>query len=170
MLGTLAGLAAGLLVIPGGPLVQQADWCIGPNTSYKQNIAGCTALIQSGQITSPYLGLVYFKRGNAYLRTRQYDQAIDDFTAAITLEQSPWAFDGRASANHVEGRDEQALPDADRAVALGPGNVHFLETRAAIFEKLGRRDEAVADYLAALKIEPTMPAAKKGLKRLGAAR
>ncbi len=43
-----------------------------------------------------------------------------------------------------------------------------LETRAEIYEKLGRRDAAIADYRAALKLSPKMPEALAGLKRLAA--
>lgn len=35
-------------------------------------------------------------------------------------------------------------------------------------KKLGRRDKAVADYRAALKIDPKMKEAEDGLNRLGA--
>jgi Tfp pilus assembly protein PilF len=53
-------------------------------------------------------------------------------------------------------------------VALAPDNADCIETRAEIFEKLGRREPAIADYRTALKIDPTMKEALAGLKRLRA--
>jgi hypothetical protein len=53
-------------------------------------------------------------------------------------------------------------------VSLAPNDADGIETRAEILEKLGRRPAAIADYRAALKIDPGMAEAKAGLKRLNA--
>jgi len=62
------------------------------------------------------------------------------------------------------------LPHAEKAIALDPNNANAIETRAEIYEKLGRHDQAVADYQTALALAPTMKSAEDGLKRLGASR
>ena len=39
-----------------------------------------------------------------------------------------------------------ALRDAERAVSLDPSDEKFLDTRAHVYEALGRTQEAIADY------------------------
>jgi Tfp pilus assembly protein PilF len=57
------------------------------------------------------------------------------------------------------------------AVELDPTHASSLETRAEIYEKLGRRDNAIADYREALKLDPSgddgAMGSTEGLKRLG---
>ena len=60
------------------------------------------------------------------------------------------AYNGRARAYHLRGDDGRALPDAMKAVALAPQGADSVETRGEIYERLGRRDDAIADYRAAL--------------------
>lgn len=68
----------------------------------------------------------------------------------------------------MAGRDSEGLPDAERALALAPANAGVIETRAEIYEKLGKREKAIADYRQALSLEAGMKSAADGLKRLGA--
>jgi len=97
------------------------------------SIAGCTALIQEGGLDTAHMAAVSVIRGNAYSDKELYDQAIADYTKALSLEarsrrlQRPWT--GLRQAGH--------------------------------------RDEAVADFHAALKLDPTDDASLAGLKRLG---
>ena len=77
------------------------------------------------------------------------------------------AYNNRAWAYHEKGEDAKGLPDAEQAVVLEPIPSR-LDTRAEIYEKLGRRDQAIIDYRAALKLDQNYPAAINGLTRLGA--
>lgn len=85
-----------------------------------------------------------------------------------TKQMLAFAFNDRAWAYHQLGKDDDALRDADMALILAPNNAAIIETRAEINEKLGKRDQAVADYRAALKFDPKMTQASDGLKRLKA--
>lgn len=110
------------------------------------------------------------KRGNLYIRMGVYDQAISDYSEAISLNPNIAAYyNSRGWARHLKEEDAQALPDAEKAVSMSPDNALFLATRAVIYEKLGRRDDAIADYTAALKANPRLTFAADGLKRLKAA-
>ena len=53
------------------------------------------------------------------------------------------------------------------AIRLKPSFAHAYHNRAYEFEKLGRREEAVADYQHALKLFPDLGSARDGLNRLG---
>jgi tetratricopeptide (TPR) repeat protein len=137
-------------------------------------IGGCTALIQSGEETPAGLAVAYSNRGTAYADEGKYAKAIADLTKAIALAPNdPTAYNGRAWAWHLEGEDAKGLPGVDKAIALAPGNPDSFETRGEIYEKLARRELAIADYRAVLKFAaPRSEAqsdARAGLKRLGVA-
>jgi predicted TPR repeat methyltransferase len=53
----------------------------------------------------------------------------------------------------------------NQAVSLAPNDAGTIETRAEIFEKLGQRDKAIADYRQSLLLG-SMKRALEGLKRL----
>jgi tetratricopeptide (TPR) repeat protein len=102
----------------------------------------------------------------------------DDSNAAITgctaLIQSgqetatplATAYNNLAWNLHLTGQDAAGLADANTAVTLAPTANH-LETRAEIYERLGQRDAAIADYRASLGIDPDHQTSKNGLARLG---
>lgn len=101
------------------------------------------------------------------------DIAIAGCTALIqTAHQTKpllaYAYNNRAWAYHRKGDDQAGLRDIDMALILAPKNAAVIETRAEIYEKLGKHDQAVADYRAALQLDPKMTQASDGLKRLGA--
>lgn len=113
--------------------------------------------------------VAYDTRGFAYAGKGRYDLAISDYTKAISIKpDDAWAYNNRAWAYHLQGADALGLPDVDRAIALAPEDAAAIETRAEIYERLSRRDESIADYRAALKLQPTMKSALDGLKRLRA--
>ena len=60
------------------------------------------------------------------------------------------------------------MTDANQAVALAPKDPNSIGTRAEIHEKLGQRDNVIADYRQALLLDPDKKSAQDGLKRLGA--
>ncbi|MGH7001615.1 MAG: tetratricopeptide repeat protein [Stellaceae bacterium] len=89
-------------------------------------------------------------------------------TAHQTKQMLAFAYNNRAWAYHRKGDDQAGLRDVDMALLLAPKNAAVIETRAEIYEKLGKHDQAVADYRAALKLDPKMKQASDGLKRLNA--
>ena len=66
-------------------------------------------------------------------------------------------------------RRVRALEDANKSLQLRPYGADAFDTRAHIFEILGRRAEAISDYQKALRLNPDIEGSKEGLKRLGAA-
>lgn len=117
----------------------------------------------------------YQLRAKAYVAKGQDGLADADIEQLVALnanlnaKQSDAAtYNNRAWYYHLIGADAKALPIITKALALAPKEPAILETRAEIYEKLGRRDEAIADYRAALAGSPAMKPAKDGLARLAA--
>jgi TonB family protein len=124
---------------------------------------------------------LYLDRAMSYQAKGFLDQAIADYTTVITLSAQTVArhpnfvpplakaYNGLAWGYHSMGEDVLALPYAEKAVLAAPQDANAVETRAEVYERLGRRDDAVASYRAALKLQPNMREAQDGLRRLGAA-
>jgi tetratricopeptide (TPR) repeat protein len=65
-----------------------SNWkgCTGnPDVDWQRQIAACTALIDSGAETKENTGVAYYNRALAYENLDKFNEAIADFTRAITL-------------------------------------------------------------------------------------
>lgn len=82
-----------------------------------------------------------------------------------------WAYNERAWAYLKMGKAAQGLPDVEKSLELNPNNGMALDTRGHIFEALGRREEAVADFRRALSVSggnlALRNSSRAGLERLG---
>jgi tetratricopeptide (TPR) repeat protein len=65
------------------------------------------------------------------------------------------------------GQVDTALAFADAAVSMAPDDAECLGLRGMALARLGRFDEAEADFRAALALDPTQREAVVGMKRLG---
>ena len=84
-------------------------------------------------------------------------------TSAIVTKDLP-----RAWAYFKADKAAQGLPDVEKSLQLLPDDPGALDTRGHIFEALGRREEAIADFRRALANAPDLQGSKDALKRLGA--
>jgi tetratricopeptide (TPR) repeat protein len=113
----------------------------------------------------------YQLRAKLYSVKGQGDLADADIEQAVALtdpagKSDARSYNSRAWAYHLIGEDAKALPIVMKSLQLET-SPNALETRAEIYEKLGRREEAIADYRAALARAPAMQPAKDGLARMG---
>jgi tetratricopeptide (TPR) repeat protein len=172
--------------------------CIGPGRHipldepscswrYELRIAGCTAIIDSGQSTAADIGLaieeynqtiaanpndyrVFYNRGNAYLDKNEYDLAVADYDHAISLKPDySTAFGQRGLIYYRKGEYDRAIEDLDHALRLEPPNsfartnlLAALNGRAQALANRGEYDRAIQDYDRALKIFPGDVEALKG--------
>ena len=91
-----------------------------------------------------------------YLRQGIKDVAHEHFTAAVKLDAKDAAsWDGLARIWRDWGFPSLALPDAFRAVYYAPDSPVVHNTLGTIFQALGRRAEARAEYEKALALNPT---------------
>jgi tetratricopeptide (TPR) repeat protein len=83
-------------------------------------IAGCTALIQAGGLDTAHMAGVSTIRGNAYSDKEMFDQAVADYSKAISLKPDPIAYDGRALIYAKQGHKDLAIADFQAAQKLDP--------------------------------------------------
>ena len=73
----------------------------------------------------------------------------------------------RASALHFAGKSKEALPDINKSIELDGKKAPAFSARGLIYEKLGEKDKAIADFRRAVALEPNLKEPADGLIRLG---
>jgi tetratricopeptide (TPR) repeat protein len=85
-------------------------------------IAGCTALIQEGGLDTAHMAGVSTIRGNAYSDKEMYDQALADYSKAISLKPDVVAYDGRGLIYAKQGHKDLAVADFQAAQKIDPSD------------------------------------------------
>jgi lipoprotein NlpI len=108
--------------------------------------------------------LAFDNRGYVYLQQGQYALAMTDFNQAIHLDPTMGnAFINRCTARARTGQQlDLALADCTLALSHLPTNVEGLDARGLAHLRLNQPDLAVADFNAALKVNPKFAASLYG--------
>jgi tetratricopeptide (TPR) repeat protein len=112
----------------------------------------------------PDVARAWHGRGTAWLAMDRYDRAIVDLDHAIRLNPDhPASYNNRCWALAVSGRDlAKALADCDQSLRLDPGNSDAIDSRGFVKLRLGRTEEAIADFTAAIDRNPKLASALYG--------
>jgi tetratricopeptide (TPR) repeat protein len=124
----------------------------GSRLQYDQEIADCTALIES------------------YLRDPSVTQALKEAYRDVGAGNVvATIYRQRATAHIRQSHFELAIADLTAAIPLSAdGGYSALIDRSKLNESLGQRDQAIADLQNALAVRPSSEEARVALKRLGA--
>ncbi|MEO8332457.1 MAG: tetratricopeptide repeat protein [Gallionella sp.] len=81
---------------------------------------------------------IYTNRGNKFFQLKRYDEAIADFSQAISVyPDDELVYGSRAKAYYFRGEYQLALRDYERAIALNPNSKRHYYDRALIYRALG---------------------------------
>jgi Tfp pilus assembly protein PilF len=106
----------------------------------------------------PYRAEAYKGRGSVFLRSSEYQKAVDDFSAALKIDRALWeAYLGRAEALLRQGRSAEALADSNQVLWLQPYFATAYITRARIYGSLGRAPDAAVDSARAAALQTAPP-------------
>ena len=133
-----------VLVSLGETLGESGDW------------TGAVAQYGKAIVAEPESTSARIARGIAYLHLGQAARAEADFAFiraeaeknALVLNQMCWE---KTIANLAL---ESALGDCDRALAIEPDNLSYLDSRALVLLRLGRLDESIGAYDRILRAGP----------------
>ncbi|KAL4878292.1 hypothetical protein BJY04DRAFT_196209 [Aspergillus karnatakaensis] len=101
--------------------------------------------------------------GNKAFSAKDYPTAIEKFTQAIELDASNHVlFSNRSAVYAAQGKYEEALTDAEKAVEIKPDWSKGHQRKGAAYRGLGDLLSAHDAYEEAIKIEPTNEQAKNG--------
>jgi tetratricopeptide (TPR) repeat protein len=100
----------------------------------------------------------YNNRGSDYETKGDFERAIADFTKAIEIDpKDADAYINRCWLRATANRDlTLAFADCDTGLRLAPNDANDLDSLGFLYLRLGRLDEAIADYDAALKTNPRL--------------
>jgi tetratricopeptide (TPR) repeat protein len=99
-------------------------------------------------------------RGALRIHREQLAPAIEDLTEAIRLKPNDYqAHVNLARAYRLGKRDDEAMGEMDKAIALGPASTRaaLYRTRARLYQEVGRMEDAVRDLDEAVRLEPAGP-------------
>jgi tetratricopeptide (TPR) repeat protein len=102
-------------------------------------------------------------RGIAYARSGDTDRAEADFSAARKNASDPVIFNSMCWSKATAGVSlESGLSDCNEALKGRPDEASFLDSRGLVLLRLGRNDEAIADYDRALAKNLNIPSSLWG--------
>jgi len=100
---------------------------------YDDAIRECTDQLK-GETAVDDIGIAYTNRGIAYAGKGQYDQAIDDYGAAIrATPKYEKAYFNRGNAYYAKGKYDEAVADYNKAIELNPKNPYPYYNMACIY-------------------------------------
>jgi len=88
---------------------------------------------------------IYYNRGTELGQLKRYDEAIADFSRAISMYPFDLAYGNRATAYFFLGKYREALQDFDRAIVLDPENANSYYGRSMTYRALGNFTAAEHD-------------------------
>ncbi len=97
----------------------------------------------------------YNKRGLSHVSTRNYEQAIVEYSRAIKLDEHyAEAYSNRSTAHILMSNYGEAVADCNRALKLAPNFVSCYVNRGIAYTGLRDYEKALADYDKALELTP----------------
>ncbi len=150
----------------------------GRTNMWKKDYIAAIADFSDAIRLSPNSGFYYGQRASAHAARNDFGRAISDYSEAIRLAPNMWDLyreragvyvkrAGATPASRVADLNA-ARSDMDRIISdSGRVTAADYETRGMIFENLGNRSEAIADYRAALSRDSNRSVSRQALERLG---
>jgi tetratricopeptide (TPR) repeat protein len=97
----------------------------------------------------------WFKKGLGYAINGDYDNAIEAFTSAISLNPNyEVAYYNRGTAYGKKGQHRRAIEDFNRAIALDPNYAAAYNNRGIVYGKKGQYNRAIEDFNKTIALNP----------------
>jgi len=155
---TALALAAAATPLP--TYAQTADDCFQATTRTDDQaiIRICTQALERGGLTDQTRSITISNRGLGYLRNKEYDKSIVDFSDALLLNpKNPFAFNNRGEAWLNKNNFDRAFADFDDSLRADPAFTAAMYQRGVAFERQGNANAAKAEYRKALAQTGTRP-------------
>ncbi len=149
----VAATAIGLLFALSPARAQTPNDCYQATlkTDDREIIRVCSAALEKGGIQGETLSITLSNRGLGYLRSKEYDKSIIDFSEALLINpKNPYAFNSRGEAWREKGNIERALADFAEALNVDPSFTAAYYNRGLTFERQNNSAAAKTEYQKAL--------------------
>ncbi len=107
----------------------------------------CTQALDRGGLDDRTRSITLSNRGLGYLRSKDYDKSIIDFSEALLINpKNAFSFNFRGEAWREKGNFDRALADFEDALEIDAGFTAALYNRGLTFERQGNPTAARAEY------------------------
>src|SRR5438270_453064 len=149
-------LALGVSIVPAQ--TRDQNWAKCKDSDPDTSIAGCTALIQSGQESTENQASAYFNRGVAYHDKKQLDASMRDLNDAIRLRpEFPAALNSRGNVYSDQGQYDQAIAAYNEALRLDPNHKLAYYNRGNAYADKAEYARAIEDFDKYLELDGSDP-------------
>jgi len=130
-----------------------------PHDAFKEKLDACD---QQDKEQGP---VDHKQKGNEAFKVGKYDEAIEHYDEAISLDARQAAlYSNRAACWASKGEYAKALVDAEKCTAIDPKFIKAYARKGHALFNLNRLDEAEQAYIIGLKIDEANDGCKSGLK------
>ena len=99
----------------------------------------------------------YNGRGIAYMKLKNYAQAISDFNKSIELNPKLYqAYSNRAIYYVTLNQYDAAIADCNKVIKLNPNDADLYNNRGYVYNKLKKYDMALSDLNKAITLNPVL--------------
>lgn len=110
---------------------------------------------QTRRLMDPKTAADYALRGQRLYERSRFNDAIEDFTAAIKMDKkNAAAYRGRSLALCLKGDHDTAILDCTEAIKLDEDDAVAFENRGRAYARKGDQEKAIADYSKAIQLNP----------------
>jgi tetratricopeptide (TPR) repeat protein len=170
--GLLIGASLLLVTAPTVLTANQRDWDDCKANDPERSIAGCTRILERKDESTHNLSVAYNDRGLAFRRRGDPDRSIADFGEAMRLgPKDATHFYNRGLAYGDKKELDRAIADHTEAIRLGPDRnaidarsgatlsddrayADYFYGRGVAYQGKGDLDRAIADFTAAIRLQP----------------
>jgi tetratricopeptide (TPR) repeat protein len=154
----LSLLALGYLAVPALADPASGDdvaACRDRQGDQKAREEACERLIADGKASGKDLAAAYTGRGDASLKKRNLDKAIEAYSKAIELDpDNAGILNGRGWSYESKGQDDLALADYNAALQKRPNFGAPYNNRGTLYLRKGALQSALDDFSSAIRVAP----------------
>lgn len=144
-------------IIAKDPSSPEAQYCRGEIAMIDGKTEHAVEFFSAALAGNPRLETAYNDRGNAYIRLKDFDKAISDYSVAMLLGPGPVHWSCRARAYLLKKEYFKAMQDATVAINKDPKYDYAYRNRAEAWEGLKNFKQARVDYDTALEVTKERP-------------
>lgn len=106
------------------------------------------------------------EQGNAAFKAKDYNLAVQHYTAALTENGNDHTILGnRAAAYHNLSKFQEALSDANKCIEIKPDWSKGYQRKAMAQQALGQMKEAIENYEKGVELDPSNAQCKQMLEQ-----
>lgn len=114
----------------------------------------CTQALDRGGLDDRTRSITLSNRGLGYLRSKDYDKSIIDFSEALLINpKNAFSFNFRGEAWREKGNFDRALADFEDALGVDPDFTAAFYNRGVTYERQGNPTAARAEYQKAVALK-----------------